>query len=171
MKKEYNFDRILMESQDFNALLSENRTDVYFVAAMTVVALCNYKDDPAKCYEMLGMLKNPADSVSEYEKQFIKDRLKGKEYKPFSYFSGSSPDNGYTPGSPIRITVSSNPYSFNDEHWAILWLHSSGADSERQIKLREKKSTREWFLVEQLILSDIREPVKDADGNTVDPWG
>ena len=67
MKKEYNFDRILMESQDFNALLSENRTDVYFVAAMTVVALCNYKDDPAKCYEMLGMLTgSKARNISRF---------------------------------------------------------------------------------------------------------
>ena len=53
----------------------------------------------------------------------------------------------------------------------ILKLKVRDVRGKDAIKLREKKSTREWFLVEQLILSDIREPVNDADGNTVDPWG
>ena len=171
MKKEYNFDRILMHLEDFIALIEENRHDVYFVAAMTVIALCNYKENPELCFAMMDELKNPADPVSVYEKQFLNDRLKGKEYKPFSYFAGSNPDNGYAPRSPYRITVSSNNYSFNDEHWAVLWLRSSGADSERQIKLREKKSTQEWYLVEEFLLSDIREPVRNENGEVIDPWG
>ena len=131
MKKEFNFESLQMHLTDFIALLEENRQDVYFVAAMTVVALCNYKENPELCFAMLDELKNPAEPVSVYEKQFLKDRLAGKEYKPFSYFAGSNPENGYVPHSPYRISVSSNPYSFKDEHWAVLWLRSSGADSER----------------------------------------
>lgn len=171
MKKEYTFESLDIMLDDYISLLADNRQDVYFVAAMTVIALCGYKESPEKCFAMLDELKNPAEPVSVYEKQFLKDRLKGKEYKPFSYFAGSNPENGYTPRAPYRISVSSNPNSFVDEHWAILWLHSSGADNDRQIKLREKKSTREWYLVEEFLLSDIREPVRNANGKIIDPWG
>ncbi len=171
MKKEFNFEKLDIQLEDFLALLDENRQDVYFVAAMTAVALCGYKENPEKCYAMLDELKNPAEPVSVYEKQFLRDRLKGKEYKPFSYFAGSKPENGYVPHAPYRITVSSNSNSFADEHWAILWLRSSGADSERQIKLREKKSTHAWYLVEEFLLADIREPVRNEKGEVIDPWG
>ncbi len=171
MKKEYTFDNLNIMLDDYISLINENRQDVYFVAAMTVVALCGYRESPDKCFAMLDELKNPSEPVSVYEKQFINDRLKGKDYKPFSYFSGTGPDNGYSPRAPFKITVSSNPNSFVDEHWAVLWLRSSGADSERQIKLREKKSTHEWYLVEQFLLSDIREPVRKSDGEIIDPWG
>ena len=39
-----------------------------------------------------------------------------------------------------------------------------GADSARQIRLRTKPSTGQWFLWEQFLLSDIRVPV------SADPW-
>ena len=68
MKKEYNFEKLDIQIEDFIALLEENRQDVYFVAAMTVVALCGYKENPEKCFAMLDELKNPAEPVSIYEK-------------------------------------------------------------------------------------------------------
>ena len=95
----------------------------------------------------------------EESKQFIRERLQGKEYKPFSYFAGSSPDNNYTPAKPYKITVSSNPYSFQEDGWAVMHVTSSGADNPRQIKLRQKKSTGQWFLNDIQCLSDIRLPV------------
>lgn len=41
-------------------------------------------------------------------------------------------------------------------------MRSSGAGSPREIKLREKPSSGQWFLWENYLLSDIREP-KPAD--------
>jgi hypothetical protein len=132
-------------------------------AALTVAALCSFKDDEAAVHEMLDFLKGP-ESLSNLEKQFLRDRLTGKEYKSFSFFDGASVENGYTPSQPYRVTVSSNPYSFDSENWATLYLKSAGADSPRPVKLRKKPSTGQWFLNEIQCLSDIRIP---ADR---DPW-
>lgn len=132
-------------------------------AALTIAVLCNFENDPDATFEMLDFLKGP-ESVSEHEKQFIRERLKGKGYKAYSYFSGTSPENGYTPIKPYSISVFDNPYSFPDENWATLYVKSSGADSPRGIKLRKKPSTGQWFLNDIQCLSDIRVPVAN------DPW-
>jgi hypothetical protein len=163
MNKSFTFEKRLMDIDEFTALAAD-KSDYNYIGALTVVALCNYRTDPALCYSMLDALKNPAEPTSTYEKQFLKDRLSGKDYKPFSYFAGSSPENGYTPSAPYSITLSTNPYSFSGDERVTLHLHSSGADSDRQIKLRQKKSTGEWFLLEQFLLSDIRIPAAQ------DPW-
>jgi hypothetical protein len=131
--------------------------------ALVLLVLCNFERNENTTYEMLDFLKGP-ESVSGYEKQFIKERLAGKYYKPFSYFAGTSPKNGYIPTEPFTITVYENPYSVDNENWAIMWVKSSGADTERQVKLRRKPSTNQWFLNEILCLSDIRIPESE------DPW-
>ena len=76
----------------------------YKTAALTIAVLCNYENDPNATFEMLDFLKGP-ENVSEYEKQFIRERLKGKGYKTYSYFAGTSPENGYTPTKPYTISV------------------------------------------------------------------
>lgn len=112
---------------------------------------------------MVNFLRGPA-SLSPYEVQFISDRLGGNEYIPFSYFEGTSPANGYQPNPPYNLTISSVPNSFDEENYATLYLQSSGADSPRPVKLRKKPSTGQWFLTDQMLLSQIRKPVAD------DPW-
>lgn len=171
MKKEYVFDKLDISLDEFKILVDESRNDVYGIAALTVVALCNYKYDKELCYNMINILKNPADPVSVYEKQFLRDRLQGKEYKPFSFIHGAIPENAYTPSKPYIISVHYNNNSFSNEGWGIMWMHSYGADSYREIKIRQKRSTGEWFLVEQLILADIREPFDTSLYKSSDPWG
>lgn len=131
--------------------------------ALTILVLCRYEADPEETIRMLDFLKGPGE-VSPYEKQFLRERLVGKFYKPFSFFQGATPDNGYVPAVPYTITVHENPYSFDNEGWAVLWLKSSGADHMRQVKLRKKPSTGQWFLNEIQCLSDIRVPTAE------DPW-
>lgn len=168
MNKDYIFEEIDISVEDFRELCSSNRSDLYFVAAATVIALCNYRVSAEKTAEMINVLKNPMDPMSVYEKQFLRDRLSGCDYKPYSYLNGTSPENRYTPSHPYTVSVISVPsLSFQDEGWARLFLKSSGADSNRELRLRQKKSTGEWFLVEQMLLSDIREPV-DPESNAWD---
>ena len=59
-----------------------------------------------------------------------------------------------------------NPYARDniDEGYLTLQVESGGADSPRQIRLRTKPSTGQWFLWEQFLLSDVRVPV------SADPW-
>ena len=144
--------------------ISEATLDTPFkTAALTMLALCQYEKDSAATIEMLNFLKGP-ENVSEYEKQFIKERLKDKQYKVLSFFDGAAPENGYTPSVPYTIEVTDNPYSYPDDNWATMFVKSSGADSPRQIKLRKKPSTGQWFLNDIQCLSDIKVPAN------LDPW-
>lgn len=135
----------------------------YKTTALAILALLNFEKDINSMFEMLDFLNGP-DDVSAYTKQFIKDRLTGKAYKVSSFFKGATPDNGYKYSEPMTITVSANPYSFDEDNYATMYVKSSGADSERPVKLRKKPSTGQWFVTDIQCLSDIRIPV------AADPW-
>lgn len=133
-------------------------TNPYDVAAYAVAAFIRYTEDPAEGEAMLNKLKGP-EPLNAFGKQFLRDRLRGKEYVARSYIMGTSPDNAYTMSAPYKVKVESNPYSFQEAHYARLLVKSSGADSPRPITLREKASTGEWFLWNyEGTLADIRAP-------------
>ena len=159
----FSFTAVPQNLSELQALPEATLDTPFKTAALTILALCLYKDNSDSVLEMLDFLKGP-ESVSPYEKQFYKDRLYEKEYIPFSYFDGATPDNGYTPSQPMTIAIYENPYSFDNENWATLWVKSGGADNMRSVKLRKKPSTGQWFLNDIQCLSEIRLP-KEAD-----PW-
>lgn len=132
-------------------------------AALTLAVLCNYEKNPTETCAMLDVLRGPAP-MSNYDKQFLRDRMVGKNYKAYSFFEGATPANNYTPNTPYVVEISDNPYSYPEENWAVLHVQSSGADSARQLKFRKKPSTGQWFLNDILCLADIRIPVE------ADPW-
>lgn len=148
---------------ELQAMPEATLDSAFKTTALTIAVLCAYEKNPDGCIEMLNFLKGPAE-VSTYEKGFIKERLNGKFYKTFSFFEGATPENGYKPNVPYVIKVSENPYSFDEENWATLYVTSGGADNPRPIKLRKKPSTGQWFLNDIQCLADIRIPVAD------DPW-
>lgn len=140
-----------------------NLKEPHYAAALLIPALCLWSANQNAALEMINFLKGP-QGLSTYEIQFINERLRGKEYLPFSYFEGSNPKNGYEPSQPYTVTVSTVPTSFDEEGYAKLYLQSSGADSPRPVQLRQKPSSGEWYLWDQMLLSDIRVPV------SADPW-
>lgn len=148
---------------ELQAMPEASLDTAFKTTALTIAVLCAYEKNPDGCIEMLNFLKGPAE-VSTYEKGFIKERLNGKFYKTFSFFEGAIPENNYKPSTPYVIKVSENPYSFNEENWATLYVTSGGADNPRPIKLRKKPSTGQWFLNDIQCLADIRVPAEE------DPW-
>lgn len=147
------------------AALPEATLDTPFkTVALAMLALLNYEKDPEGTYAMLDFLRGP-EPLNNFGKAFLKERLNGKFYKPFSFFAGATVANGYKPTEPLTITVRDNPYSYPEENYALLLVKSSGADSERQVRLRKKPSTGQWFITGDLAcLSDIRIPADQ------DPW-
>lgn len=137
-------------------------TNPFDTAALTVLALAYYPTNKELSLGMLKYLKGPSE-LSPYEQQFIRDRFMDKDYVPRSYFVGATPQNDYTPSSPWTIRISDNPYSYDNQGYAKLWLTSGGADSPRQIVLRQAKDGK-WYLWEQFILADIRKP------ESQNPW-
>lgn len=154
----------LPESVEEMKSLPEASLDTpYKTAALSLCALCAYAAAPEIGKDMLNFLKGP-QPLSQYEIGFLNDRFRDGRHIPFSYFKGAVPENNYTPDRPFTVTVFSNPYSFQNEGWAVLHMNSGGADSPRQMKLRLKPSEGKWYLSEQMIMVGVRTPEKD------DPW-
>ena len=162
-KEKFVFTSLPTSVEELKALPEATLDSPFKTAALTVAVLCNYKNDPATMFAMLDVLKGPAPMMPQ-EKNFITERLRDEPHKPFSFFEGSSPDNDYVPSEPYTITVMANPYSFDNENWATLFVKTSGADSERKIVFRKKPSTNQWFLNDIQCLSDIRTP------KSQNPW-
>ena len=162
-RETFTFTTIPRSVADLKALPESDLSTPFKTCALTMLVLLNYGDDVNATIEMLNYLKGP-EPMNAYQIQFLKDRLAGKEYVVRSFFEGSSPQNNYIPTEPLKITVYDNPYSYPEAGWATLHMDSTGADSPRQIKCRLKPSTNQWFMVENLALSDIRTPV------AADPW-
>ena len=162
-RETFTFTTIPRSVADLKALPESDLSTPFKTCALTMLVLLNYGDDVNATIEMLNYLKGP-EPMNAYQIQFLKDRLAGKEYVARSFFEGSSPQNNYIPTEPLKITVYDNPYSYPEAGWATLHMDSTGADSPRQIKCRLKPSTNQWFMVENLALSDIRTPV------AADPW-
>lgn len=136
----------------------------YKTAALTVLALCVYAADKSIGTEMLNWLRGPRP-LNGQEIAFLNDRFRdGRTYLPFTYFTGSTPDNNYTPIEPYTLTVESNHVSGAEEGYMKLFIPCGGADDPRPIKLRRRGSDGKWFLWEQYLLTGVRTP------KTADPW-
>ncbi|MBR3934927.1 MAG: hypothetical protein IKJ57_00045 [Oscillospiraceae bacterium] len=156
------FPAIPQSLEEFSSLPEAKMSTPFETAAMTVLALCVYPSDRTASINMLNFLKGPKP-LTGIETNFIRDRFMDKDYVPRSYFEGATPENDYTPNVPLKIVISDNPYSYENNGYAKLFVRSGGADSPREILLREAKDGK-WYLWEQFILSDIRQP------ESADPW-
>ena len=146
----------------FKALPEANMDTPFATAALTVLAFCFYPENKELSLQMLDFLRGPRP-LSVMDKQFIAERFRDKDYVPRSYFDGATPANNYLPSEPYTITVSENPYSYQNEGYATLYMTSGGADSPRSVQLRLAKDGK-WYLWEQYLLADIRKPESE------NPW-
>ncbi|MBR2041039.1 MAG: hypothetical protein IKL57_08740 [Oscillospiraceae bacterium] len=149
--------------EEFVSLPEAKMETPFETAAMTVLAFCVYPKDKDLSIKMLNFLRGPRP-LSGMDISFIRDRfMDGRDYVPRSYFEGATPENDYTPNVPLKIVIGDNPYSYENGGYAKLLVRSGGADSLREIVLREAKDGK-WYLWDQFILADIRQP------ESADPW-
>ena len=148
--------------EEFKALPQAGMSTPFETAALTVLAFCYYPQNKDLSLQMVDFLRGPRP-LSGVEKSFIADRFRDSDYVPRSYFEGSTPQNDYTPSEPYTVVVSENPYSYQNENYATLYITSGGADSPRSVQMRKAKDGK-WYLWEQFILVGIRQP------DSVDPW-
>ena len=158
----FTFDKLPENLAELQARPEASLKSAYKTTALTMAALCSFEKNENDVYEMLDFLKGPG-SVSTYEQQFLRDRFMDKDYVPRSFFKGATPQNDYTPDAPPSIIVSENPYSYQDQGYAKLYLKSGGADSPRAVQLRQAKDGK-WYLWDQFLLADIRKP------ESQNPW-
>ena len=156
------FDTLPESLDTFKSLAEAKQSTPFGTAALTVFAFCVYPKNKELSLQMLDILRGPRP-LSVMDKQFIADRFRDKDYVPRSYFEGATPQNDYQPAEPYTIAVSENPYSYQNEGYATLYITSGGADSPRSVQLRLAKDGK-WYLWEQYLLADIRQPESE------NPW-
>ena len=150
-------------SEEFSALPQNDLSKPENTCVMFLLALALYLKDSDAGVAALNTLRGPRP-LSNYDIQFLRDRLRGKSYLPLAYFSGATPANNYVPSTPLTLEViaDSRPQDI-EEGYLRLFLKTTGADSPRPIKLRQKGDS--WYLWEySSILSGIRIP------SEVDAW-
>ena len=160
--KTFSFDALPESLAQLQALPEAELSDPFQTAALTVCALCVYGADRQAGTEMLNWLKGPRP-LSNYEISFLNDRFREGVYVPFSYFQGAVPENDYTPAIPFSITVEAGPYANANPGYKKLHIRSGGANSPREIVLRQK-GNGQWLLWEQFLMVGIRKP------KSADPW-
>lgn len=148
--------------EEFSSLPQASLETPFDTAAMTVLAFCYYPQNKDLALQMVNYLRGPRP-LSGGDISFIADRFRDSDYVPRSYFEGSAPANDYTPAEPYTIVVSENPYSYQNEGYATLYITSGGADSPRSVQMRKAKDGK-WYLWEQFILVGIRQP------ESANPW-
>lgn len=158
----FTFDSLPESLDQMKALPEASLTSPFAVAALSVCALCAYAADKSIGAEMLNWLKGPRP-LSAHEISFLNDRFRDGTHVPFSYFRGAVPENDYTPDRPFSITFEAGPYSDANQGYKKLHVKSGGADSPREIVLRQK-SDGTWALWDQFLMVSIRDP------KSRDPW-
>lgn len=150
--------------QEFKNLALESNQPEH-ICPLFLCALSLFEKDREEGIKALNVLRGPRP-MTEYDSQFLRDRLRGKAYLPLAYFEGATPENGYKPNVPYVLDVlpDSRPQDVEPGYMRV-FLKTSGADQARPMKLRRKESTGEWFLWEySSILSGIKIPAEE------DPW-
>ena len=163
MEYSVTFDKLPETLAELQSLPEAKRTEPQSAAALTIAALCRFPADRDECFRMLDWLRGPRP-LSNMDKQFIRDRfMDGKDYLPRSYFAGAKPDNDYQPALPLTLIFRDRANQPEEKDYRILEIFSGGADSPRTVTLRQKPSTGEWFLWEQMLLAGIRIPVSQDE--------
>ena len=148
--------------QEFEVLAAKGQQPEC-ICALFLCALALFERDKEAGTAAMNLLRGPKP-MTPYDCQFLRDRLRGKSYLPLAYFEGATPGNNYQPRVPYMLNVLADPRPQDVEPGYLrVFLTTSGADSPRPMKLRQKVSTGEWFLWEySSILSGIRIPVAEG---------
>ena len=113
MQYNISFSALPMSLDELKALPEASLIQPQYTAALAIAALCSYPTNQEAALQMLAFLQGPKE-LSVFDKQFLADRFRGKDYVPRSFFNGASPGNNYTPTQPYTLTLFENPYSRNN---------------------------------------------------------
>ena len=138
------FDSLPATFTEFTKLPEADLSAPENTCAMFLLALRIYVENRDMGIEAINFLRGPRP-LSNYEIQFLDDRLGDKKYLPMAYFDGATPKNNYDPPAPYTIGFLSDPRPQDcEDGYMRLCLKTAGADSPRAIRLRNKNGS--WYL-------------------------
>ena len=156
-------ERLPETPEEWKAMPQTDLTHPENACLMFLCALHLYVKNPDWGIEAMNRLRGPRP-MTPYDIQFLRNRMREKQYLPLAYFAGAVPENDYTPGKPLTLEVLPTPRPQDVEAgYMKVFLKTAGADDPRPVTLRRKGNT--WCLWEySSILTGIRPPVSE------DPW-
>ena len=165
--KTFTFASLPTTVDELKALQGGDMKEPFASAAMTVLALNMYYTNKEAGIAAFDYVMGP-DALSNLAISGIDmSIMQNGDKVAMSYFEGATPDNNYQPRTPYTLKVYeySNSKDVYEDGYYRLFVKSGGADSERQITLRNKKSTGEWFATE---FASLYMGIKQ--GKEEDPW-
>lgn len=134
--------------------------DGRYVMALFMASLVRFVENKDDGIAMINVLRGP-QPMSNHEISFLNDRFMDKKYLAMAYFEGANPDNNYTPNEPWTVLIFDDLREPDEEGYMRTFIATTGADSTRYIKLRQKNE--DWFVWEySSVVTGIRLP-KDED--------
>ncbi|MBQ9208314.1 MAG: hypothetical protein IJ149_01875 [Oscillospiraceae bacterium] len=157
------FDALPSTLEEMQACPYGSLSEPEYGAALFLAAMLVYPKNKEEAHRMIAWLKGPG-GLNEYQKQFLRDRMMdGRDYVVRSYFVGSSPENDYTFDMPATTVDMVRRPETPVEGRMRVFMKSTGADSEREIRMRLKPSEGKWYMEDQMLLAMIRVPVSKDD--------
>ncbi len=180
LKSLHKADALLPNEQDA-ALNTSGANGRFEVVALYFAALKAYDpNNPEITYAMMEELCespttkiNSIDSFNNFSRSAMKDNmsktgtLKYKyKYLGNSYFDGADQSNGYTPSTPLTVTLEDYVYSseYSNQYQTYIYKITSrfaGADSERIIQVYQDTIDGKWYIFSDSwkgFTADIKEP-------------
>lgn len=104
---------------EFKKLYQQAAVEPQGAAALFVVALTMYKDNPVEgeraiAYTLYDKFSSDPDKINPHDRPFFKQKLLNNDsyaqpYIATAYYEGATPANNYTPSKPYRIKVQVHP--------------------------------------------------------------
>ena len=113
------FDELPTSLKMLRDLPESSLNESYYAPALLIPSLCLWSINKDEAINMINFLKGP-QPLSIREIQFINERLRSKEYLPYSYFEGTSPQNCYKSLKPYIVKISTVPTSFDEAGYGKL---------------------------------------------------
>ncbi len=156
-------DKIPENLDEFKSMKEIDLTKPENTCAMFICALDLFIKNKNTGIEAINILKGPV-ALNQHEISFLSDRVRDKAYLARVYFEGAKPENNYTPDKPFTLLFYPDGRPQDCEAgYMRLYLQTSGADSKRAIKLRQKD--KNWYIWDYPgIVTDVRKPAAE------DPW-
>ena len=146
--------------EDLKTLPQADLLNPYKTAALTILALYAYSQEPKEGLAMLEFLKG-SEIVTSEEKNFMEEYFEERPFAPMAYFKGSTPENDYTPTGDYRLDIYSNGKS-NQEYGSMkVFIKCLGANNASKF-VRLKKEGAQWYLVEHVLLCEMQGPDESA---------
>jgi len=129
---------INIDTESFVQLYKAVMYDAEKVAALLPVVLYAVASDNADAEAILSLMMNrdaeANDAINEFEN--MKKQMDGKVHIPLSYYTSTTPENGYqVQGVPVTRVKNANS-SLDSREEKTLYIACSGSGSYRPIKLK-----------------------------------